>query len=299
MRCAAREEHLTVRGLRHRLLRWGPADRDPIVLLHGFMDSSETWQFVVDELPSDWSFVAFDWRGFGGTDRAAEGYWFPDYFADLEALLERLVPHTGARLVGHSMGGNIATLYAGIRPERIEWLVNLEGIGLPCTQPGQAPGRYAQWLDALARGPRAGRYVSVERFAETLRAKNPRWTPERARFIAQAWTRPRADGDGVELAADPRHRLPNPVLYRHEEAEACWRAVRAPVLLLMGEQSAFRPHFEERGGEGGWKRHLADLRFAWVAGAGHMMHIDQPAAVAAHIERFAKEPPDDQGRTHR
>lgn len=287
VRCAPREEHLTVRGLRHRLLRWGPPERPPIVLLHGFMDVSETWQFLVDELPADWAFAAFDWRGFGGTERAPGGYWFPDYFADLEALLARLVPEGRARLVAHSMGGNVACLYAGVRPERIAWLANLEGIGLPHTQPDQAPARYARWLDALAHGPRARRYASVEQLARLLRAKNPQWTAGRAEFIARAWTRPCEDGKGVELATDPCHRLPNPVLYRREEAEACWRAVRAPVLLLMGELSEHRRRLDASGGEAGMREHFRDFRFAWIPGAGHMMHIDQPAAVAAHIVSFA------------
>lgn len=193
----AREEYLTVRGLRHRLLRWGPPHPSPTVLLHGFMDASETWQFMIEHLPGDWSFVAFDWRGFGGTDRAPGGYWFPDYFADLEALLGQLVRRGRARVVAHSMGGNIATIYAGVRPERIEWLVNLEGIGLMPTRPEQAPGRYAEWLDAIAREPRGARWSSVERFAQQLHAKNPRWTAAQADFIARAWTRPCADGNGV------------------------------------------------------------------------------------------------------
>lgn len=284
----AREEYLTVRGLRHRLLRWGPPHPSPTVLLHGFMDASETWQFMIEHLPGDWSFVAFDWRGFGGTDRAPGGYWFPDYFADLEALLGQLVRRGRARVVAHSMGGNIATIYAGVRPERIEWLVNLEGIGLMPTRPEQAPGRYAEWLDAIAREPRGARWSSVERFAQQLHAKNPRWTAAQADFIARAWTRPCADGNGVELATDPRHRWPNPVLYRLEEVEACWRAVQAPVLVLLGAESEHRRRLAEMGGPERLIGVLPRSELEWIPEAGHMMHIDNPAAVAARIERFAR-----------
>lgn len=284
----AREEYLSARGLRHRLLRWGPESDSPIVLLHGFMDASETWQFMIERLPGDWSFVAFDWRGFGGTERAPDGYWFPDYLADLEALLGQLVPGGRARLIAHSMGGNVATLYAGVRPERIEWLVNLEGIGLPPTQPEQAPGRYAEWLDAIARESRSARWSSVERFAQQLRAKNPRWTSAQAEFIARAWTRPSEDGTGVELATDPRHRWPNPVLYRLEEARACWRAVQAPVLLLLGEESEHRKRLAAMGGPERLIGAIPRSELTWIPEAGHMMHIDNPAAVAARIERFAR-----------
>ncbi|MGG2383022.1 alpha/beta fold hydrolase, partial [Salmonella enterica] len=85
-------EQLSVRGLKHRLTWWGEQTATPIVLLHGFQDCGDTWQFLVDCLPHDWSIVAPDWRGFGGTDWAPGGYWYPDYFADLEALLDALVP---------------------------------------------------------------------------------------------------------------------------------------------------------------------------------------------------------------
>ncbi|MCB1626025.1 MAG: alpha/beta fold hydrolase, partial [Pseudomonadales bacterium] len=102
----ARIEFRDIRGLRHRLVRWGPESPDPIVLLHGFMDCALTFQFLVDELPADWSLVAPDWRGFGGTDSTGVSYWFPDYLADLEELLDVLTPDVPARVIGHSMGGN-------------------------------------------------------------------------------------------------------------------------------------------------------------------------------------------------
>ena len=63
-------EYVEVRGLKHRLTRWGEPSDDPIVLLHGLQDCADTWQFLVDCLPDRWSLVAPDWRGFGGSDWA-------------------------------------------------------------------------------------------------------------------------------------------------------------------------------------------------------------------------------------
>jgi pimeloyl-ACP methyl ester carboxylesterase len=99
------------------LTRWPGADPHPIVLLHGFMDTGDTFQFLVDELPASRSFVAPDWRGFGRSDWPADGYWFPDYFGDLDALLEMLSPAAPVTLVGHSMGGNIAMFTPGCDPD--------------------------------------------------------------------------------------------------------------------------------------------------------------------------------------
>jgi pimeloyl-ACP methyl ester carboxylesterase len=101
-------------------------------MVHGWMDVGASYQFVVDALTTDRWVVAPDWRGFGLTPSGgADSFWFPDYLADLDALLDLLSPDAPVDLVGHSMGGNVAMMYAGIRPERIRTLVNLEGFGLP------------------------------------------------------------------------------------------------------------------------------------------------------------------------
>jgi pimeloyl-ACP methyl ester carboxylesterase len=263
-----------------------------VVLLHGFQDCGATWQFLADRLPPDWSLAAPDWRGFGHTEWAPGGYWFPEYFADLEALLEMLVPDEPARIVGHSMGANIAQIYGGIRPQRFAWLVSLEGFGLPRTQPQDAPARYARWLDELRQPPREGRYPSVAQLARYLRARNTRLTPDRAEFIAGAWTRPAPTSSGatdIELLFDPRHRLVNPVLYRREEAEACWAHIQAPVLLVRGgdggddkRSSTMRAAAEETAA------HIRNHDIVAVPGAGHMLHHEEPGILAQHIVEFER-----------
>lgn len=287
---APSEEFVTVRGLRHRVTWWGDRAQTPIVLLHGFQDCGATWQFLVDALPPDWSLAAPDWRGFGQSDWASGGYWFPDYFADLDVLLDVLTPATQARIVGHSMGANIAHLYAGVRPERLAWLVNLEGFGLRSANPQDAPTRYAQWLDELRQPLREGRYRSVAQLAEVLRSKNPRLTADRAEFIASAWTRPvRATPEAadIELLFDPRHRIVNPILYRREEAQACWARIQAPVLLLRGEAGDATPP-TRRAGIDDLRAHTRNLEIVAVPGAGHMLHHEAPDVLARHIVEFER-----------
>ena len=118
----ARQEILHIRGLAHRVLRWGPESDDPVLLLHGWADSADSFQFIADEIAPHWPLAAFDWRGFGHSEWFPGGYWFPDYYADLEQLLDQLCPAGAARLVGHSMGGSISMTYAGIRPARVRSL---------------------------------------------------------------------------------------------------------------------------------------------------------------------------------
>jgi len=279
-----RYERRRLRDLDHHLTRWGPASGSPLVYLHGFLDVGETFQFVVDQFARDWPILAPDWRGFGRSDSTGRPYWFPDYLADLDALLDSENCER-ATLIGHSMGGNVAGLYAGIRPERVAALITLEGIGLSRTTPGDAPGRYRSWLDELKTPPRFSDYRSVEEFAQRFQRNNPRVPADRATFVAARWTRP-VSGGGVGISADPSHRLVNPVLYRREEAEACWSRIEAPTLLVLGEHSPFPARLGADASEAQLRRVIRSLDIATIAGAGHMMHHEQPEAVAGVIEVF-------------
>src|SRR5262245_58430810 len=226
-----------IRGLRYHCRCWGDPAAPMIVLLHGWMDVSASFQFLVDALRGDWRAIAPDWRGYGLTQwSGADSYWFPDYLADLDQLLARLSPRAPAVLIGHSMGGNVAALYAGSRPERVAKLVNIEGFGLAATDPADAPGRYARWLEDLTEPQRFRDYASFDELATRLQSGNPRLTPVRALFLAQHWGMAASDGR-VVLRSDPAHKRVNPVLYRVEEARACWRKVSAPVLCVEGAAS--------------------------------------------------------------
>jgi len=288
---APRHETRLVRGLKHRLTWWGEPTDNPVVLLNGFMDTGVTWQFLVDCLPSDWTCVAPDWRGFGDTEWASDGYWFPDYLADLEALLEQLVPHTRARVVAHSMGANIVGIYAGVRPSRLAWFVNLEGIGLPRTKPGDAPDRYAQWLNEIKGVPRGTHYATLDQLAGVLVKRNPRITQDRADFVAREWARPGqlTPAGGVVLRFDQRHRIVNPVLYRREEAEACWARIEIPMLLLMAGRSELMPRLFADAKAETVRAHYRDVRIETIPDVGHLMQFEDPEAVARHIVRFERE----------
>lgn len=284
-----RHEQLNVRGLKHRLTWWGPPSDAPIVLLHGFQDCGATWQFLVDCLPDTWTLVAPDWRGFGDTEWAPGGYWFPDYLADLEELLDKVAPQGAASVVGHSMGANVAVLYGGIRPQRLKWLVNLEGIGLPKTLPAAAPEKYATWLDEIKQPLIDSRYRSVQQLAEVLMRRNPRLAADRAEFVARAWTREAEDG--VRLAFDPRHRFVNPVLYRREEAEACWARMQIPMLLVAGESSGHQERRLADFNDEYVHSVFCDVKIVTLPNLGHMMHHEDPQAVAAPIIDFARAHP--------
>ncbi len=281
-------EFLDLRGLRCHLRRWGASHAPKLFLLHGWMDVSASFQFLVDSLQSDWCVLAPDWRGFGESAWSSGGYLFADYLADLEQLLDCYAPGETVNLIGHSLGGNVACIYAGVRPERVRRVVSLEGFGVRRAAPVEAAERYALWLDEQRDPPRLSVYPSFERVAWRLKKNNPRLTDAMATFLAQHWARDAGNGR-IVLRADPRHKMKSPVLYRLEEAVACWRRVQAPTLWIEGSASPIRSWLkEDDAGFAARMMAFPDLRREVVAGAGHMLHHDAPQAVAALIEDFVR-----------
>jgi pimeloyl-ACP methyl ester carboxylesterase len=275
-----------IRGLRHHVRTWGNPDHPRLFLLHGWMDVSASFQFLVDCFARDWHIVAPDWRGFGLTEWAREGYWFADYYADLDQLLDIYHPGAPAQLVGHSMGGLIACTYAGVRPQRVARFISLEGFGMGRTTPELAPGRFRQWLDQLRDPPRFRPYGSCEEVAARLKQINPRLTAERADFLARHWAGKHASGE-IRLLSDPRHKIVNPYLFRIEEILACWREVTCPVLWVFARNSKrggylrdTTEQLDER------RRAFRDYHEAWIEDCGHMMHHDQPERLARVVESF-------------
>lgn len=289
---------IDVGQLRYHVREWGDPNAPLLFMLHGWMDVAASFQFLVDELAHSWHVVAPDWRGYGLSDWSKQGcYWMPDYLFDLEKLLDHFSPNAPVRLVGHSMGGNISVIYAGVRAHRVRAVANLEGLGLPGEPPAQAGLRLARWLDEMRERPTLRSYSSFEAVVARLQKTNPRLGVDRAQFLAAHWSRQRADGN-FEILGDPAHKVINPYLYRAEEVTTIWAAVTAPVLWVMAKDSSYAKKMQALPG---YSKHVAGItkvRRLWLEDSGHMMHHDQPTQLARWIEDFfaettAESPPPD------
>ncbi len=286
-----------VRHLQYHIRQWGSpgADQPPLVLVHGWMDVSASWQFMVDALRAERWVIAPDWRGFGLTREPApapDSYWFADYLADLDILLDHFAGEREIDLVGHSMGGNVAMMYGGVRPQRIRRLVNLEGFGLPATRPAQAPARYATWIDEI-KSLHAGAlslkaYDSPDGVARRLMKTNPRLAAGKAEWLARHWAAPNAQGQW-EILGNPAHKVISAHLYQVEEALEIYRRITAPVFSVTASDDSLGrwwkgtftlAQYQER------LRAVPRLQSAVIDDAGHMLHHDQPDALARLIEDF-------------
>lgn len=282
---------LDIRGLRYHVRHWTGNPSRRLFLLHGWMDVSASFQFLVDALAPEWDVYAPDWRGYGLSQwSGADSYWFPDYIGDLDVLLDRIQPDRPVNLVGHSLGGNVGGLYAGIRPGRIARFVNLEGFGMPATRAEQAPKRYERWLEELRVAPGWRSYASYDDLADRLQGNNRRLLRERAEFLARHWGR-EAEGGGVVLRSDPAHKLVNATLSRLDEASACWSRATAPVLWVEAAESETRMRMKLLPEDLAVRRAaFTRLAFHTVADAGHMLHHDQPEEIARLLGEFLDAP---------
>jgi pimeloyl-ACP methyl ester carboxylesterase len=300
----SRSEFVPIRGLNYHTRLWQSSKPSsalpPLMLVHGWMDVAASYQFMVDALSDTFAagrtIIAPDWRGFGltssGENGTADNYWLPDYLADLDFLLDHYVQDQQIDLVGHSMGGNIAMIYSGVRPERIRRLVNLEGFGLPATKPAQAPGRYAKWIDQL-KSLHKGEldlkaYDDLSGVAHRLMKTNPRLSEDKANWLASHWARPNAQGQW-EILGEPGHKVVNANIYQVQETLEIYKRITAPVLAVeASEDSLHKWHkgsytltdYHER------LKLITDARVAQVKDAGHMLHHDQPEQLALMIEAF-------------
>ena len=282
----SRTEKVVVRGLRYNVRHWGPEGAPTVFFLHGWLDCSPTFQFLVDALELPWHVIAPDWRGYGESEWLGRSYWFPDYYADLDALLTHYSPDRPVRIVGHSMSTNIEATYAGVRPQRVAQLVMLDFLGLKPAIDDDSPRLLGTWLRYQRKGPPSSLYANCEAFAARLMEANPRLSEARADFLSWHVSRTNADTT-VMLAADPWHRVPSPLVYHIEDSLDNWRRIEAPVQLQIADHGFVLKRFGNEPKE--MERRLScfkDLRIVPIPDSGHSVQHDQPERAAAAIEQF-------------
>ena len=267
--------------------RRGGHDEPAIVCLHGLLDNGASFDPLIDALAPRLATSAYwlapDWRGHGDSAWAPGGYVFSNYLADLDALLDTLAPGRTVILIGHSMGGQAASLYAGVRPERIAGLILLDTLNVPESDPNAAGERYRDWLDTCHAPPTPRRYADPEAFTARLARRYPELGRAATTELAELWLR--RDGDGYRLAADPAHLRKSPYGFRADEAMAIWAEIAAPVLMIDGAASPAK-WFIDEATRAERRSVLADLEHVELDGLGHMLHWQAPGRVAEPIADF-------------
>lgn len=273
--------------LRLNYVDWGNPDAPPLLLVHGGRDHARSWDWVAEELRHDWHIIAPDLRGHGDSAWSPDGnYEMSAFVYDIAQLIHQLglAPVT---IIAHSMGGNIATRYAGLYPENVRKLVNIEGLGLSPAMQAERDAlgiqkRFRQWIEdkrnAAGRTPK--RYPNIEAAYERMKTENAYLTDEQARHLTVHGISRNEDGTW-SWKFDNYLNIWGMFDMPREDLLQLWHAISCPMLLLYGEKSwASNPEKDGR------IEHFPTAKVIEYENAGHWLHHDQFDRFMADVKAF-------------
>lgn len=259
---------------------WGPPDGLPVLAVHGWLDNAASFDVLAPLLPGI-RLVAVDLTGHGLSDHRPPGahYHFVDFIPDMVAAADALGWERFA-LLGHSMGGGIASFMAATLPERVTRVAMIEGLGPPTSNPADGPvdlRKSMAQMNALPR-KRPPIYPNVEAAIQArCEASGLSWSA--ATILVERGLQP--IGTGFGWRTDPRLRFVSPLYLSEEQILAYMERVQAPALLICGADGYLvkRDYMQER------YARIADLTVKIVPG-GHHPHLEDPEPCAGLLARF-------------
>ncbi|QSR18288.1 alpha/beta fold hydrolase [Novosphingobium sp. KA1] len=279
--------HFVSQRLRLNYVDWGNAEAPPLILQHGGRDHCRSWDWVAEELRRDWHVICPDLRGHGDSEWSPEGHYSMDAMVYDFAQLVHTLGHEKVTIVAHSLGGNVATRFTGLFPEKVDKLVNIEGLGPPrhIRQQMEERGvvvRMRQWIDdkrkAAGRSPR--KYATRRDAYERMKEENSFLTDDQARHLTIHGTNRNEDGTwswkfdnyvNVWSVAD----MPT------SDVIDLWQAITCPILMLWGKNS-----FAQSPSTDGRIEHFPTARLIEYEDAGHWLHHDQFDRFMADVKAF-------------
>lgn len=275
------------RGLKLSYLDWGNTEAPLLVLLHGGLEQAHAWDKVAEALRHQWHVVVPDLRGHGDSEwSTGSAYCVAHFVPDVAALVEHLDVDTFT-LVGHSLGGNIATHYTAAYPEKVNKLCVIEGLGLSPkarkerdekTRPEQLRVAVDNALKIARRQPR--HYDSVETAADRIMSHDKHVDRETALYMATHGLRKAEEGTFC-WKYDENLNAWGIGDFGSPEPNDLWQAIECDVLLIYGAESwASNPEKDGR------SKHFRQAEVVLVENAGHNVHHHQFEVFFSHLEKF-------------
>lgn len=281
------ESFVDASGLSHRLLTWDGGGRTTVLLVHGFLDQSWSMAGLARALPDTLHIVALDLRGHGDSAWVGAGGWYhgPDYVLDVSAIMQ-MVRRDRLVLVGHSLGALVVAYVAGTFPDAMDAVVMVEGLGVPDHPFSEAPARYEAYVRTVRRWREKTPHPipDLDEVAARLRTTCPRIDPALLAEVSLHAVRP-APGGGWLWKFDPQHRARGPIPFYLGHYGAFLERIACPVLLVDGAESSMRFTPEETLRRESLVRRATRVT---IPEAGHMVHVEAPAALARGISEFLR-----------
>jgi pimeloyl-ACP methyl ester carboxylesterase len=273
-----------------------------IVILHGMRDHAHSMIGLAESLQPDYRIILPDLRGHGESSTGG-GYAMVQFVADLRAVIVDCKIENPI-IVGHSLGGHIASRYAASYPDEVEALVLLDGMGPPSMVDIATPSEVREhWLWSLKEVVNQFDWLKpMSDEAEALKRltrNNPRLDVEMAKRLITQGVRPHPDG-GIRWKWDPTVNMVWQT-FSHEESEMLMQFISCPTLIVTGDDGLaywtngrFDREISADWYESELKRRqqlFVNARSEVINDAGHMLHYDQPAELSRVLVRFVKSLP--------
>ena len=277
--------------LRLHYVDWGNPEAPPLILQHGRARSlGRSWDWVAQELRHDWHVIAPDLRGHGDSAWSPDGSYGMDAFVYDFAQLVHTLGHDQVSIIAHSLGGNIATRFTGLYPDKVRKLVNIEGLGPPPAIRAEAEAqgtaqRMRQWIadkrKAAGRLPR--RYPTLEAAYQRMKEENSFLSDEQARHLTVHGASRNEDGT-FSWKFDNYLNIWSVGDIGAADLVRLWEAVTCPMLMLWGLDS-----FAQSPAKDGRLDYFPSARLIEYEDAGHWLHHDQFARFMADVTGFLQD----------
>ena len=232
-----KERQIQLYDLQFCLCEWGDPTNTPILILHGWLDQAAGWKTIAENLrQNNYYVLALDQRGHGKSQHipTSSSYHFPDYIADV-ACLQQTLHLPPFVLIGHSMGGTVASQYAALQPNHVKQLIMIEGIGPQHETPKQAYNRYKKHLQQRITPITSKSFDSIEKGIIRLQKAHRYLSNQQARFLVERMSI--KTDDGYLWRWDPRHKHLSAIGFDIERHLYLLNQIQAPTHLIFGNKS--------------------------------------------------------------
>lgn len=268
-------DHLTLAAL-----SWGDEDKPPILALHGWLDNAESFAELAPLL-TDYHVVAVDMPGHGHSDHLPAGVRY--HFLDAVDVVMKILDKLGwqqAVLMGHSLGGAVASVVAASFPERISKLILLDSIGPLSEQSVQAPGRLREAVAMFNNAERMQPKVYPE-FDAMLKLRTKVNTVPAEKITPLVERAVKQTEEGYVWRYDKALSLPSLSYFTEEQVLAFLKAIKVPTLLIEASHGVIADNqlLEAR------QRAFQDVFYIHVQGCHHI-HLTEADEVSDIINDF-------------